>query len=89
MKIKFNPENKEKLTYGECLDSIAKITNKKEAKQYLNDYVDWLCKFHNLNEKKARQTALHNIGYYAGYFSQETMKKIYELFETHHPILPI
>jgi hypothetical protein len=34
---KFNPENKEALTYGECLDPAMKITDEADAKQYFAD----------------------------------------------------
>ena len=39
---KFNPDNKETLTWGECLDPAMNITDQKEASQYFKDYVNYI-----------------------------------------------
>lgn len=41
---KFNPENKATLTYGECLDPAMKITDTKDAQQYVISSVCVICK---------------------------------------------
>lgn len=43
--IKFNPENKQELTYGECLEPAMKITDPEDAKQYKEAYIKFIEKF--------------------------------------------
>jgi hypothetical protein len=87
---KFNPNNKEILTYGECLDTIFKITDKADAMQYKRDYVAFIQKALDKEPNKdgltAEQIANANIGYYAGYGSSETRKVVEYLFECAHPV---
>lgn len=83
----FNPNNKEILTYGDCLDPIFKITDKKDAMQYKSAYIDFTEKHIKSNEPMtALQIVNSNIGYYAGYGSNEDRKRIEELFECSHPV---
>lgn len=86
----FNSENKSLLTYGECLDPIFKITDKEDARQYKKAYVsyltNWLQKEPRTDNMTAEQIANTNIGYYAGYGTNEDRKRIEELFECKHPI---
>lgn len=90
MMTKFNPSNKETLTYGECLDPIFKITDKADAMQYKKDYVAFMEKILDKepNEKgmTAEQIVNSNIAYYAGYGSSDDRKRIEELFECSHPV---
>lgn len=84
---KFNPSNKDSLTYGECLDPIFKITDKADAMQYKKAYVEFTEKHIKENEPlSALQIVNSNIGYYAGYGSNEDRKRIEELFECSHPV---
>lgn len=86
----FNPENKKDLNVGECLDPIFKITDRKDAKQYKASYVAYiqehLDKEPGNMDKSAMNIANSNIGYYAGYGSNEDRKRIEELFDCAHPI---
>jgi len=86
---KFNPENKEVLTYGEILDSAMNITDKKDAMQYKAAYIDYIQKALD-KENKDGHTALEianaNFGYWAGYGSDKTRARIEELFECSHPV---
>jgi len=85
---KFNPENKESLTYGECLAPAMEITDAEDAKQYLDAYI----KFQeaNMQEASGKHTAEEickiNLGYYAGYYGDETRKRVEQLFTCSHPI---
>lgn len=87
---KFNPEGKEVLTFGECLNPAMQITDQADADQYLNDYVDYIQKALDSKPREdgmtARQIALINLGYYAGYYGHETMARTQKLFATAHPI---
>jgi hypothetical protein len=88
--IVFNPEKKESLTYGECLDPIFKIKDKWEAIKYKKDYVAFIQKDIDKGIVKdkmtAEQIANSNIGYYAGYGSNDDRKRIENLFECAHPV---
>ena len=85
--MKFNPNNKDKLTYGECLDPAMGITNEDIADKYLKDYAQWIYKQGPAdNMEKALEIARHNLGYYAGYFSNEVRARVEKLFICSHPI---
>lgn len=90
MPIKFNPENKTSLTIGECLGPAMEITDEAEAKQYFRDYVAFIQ--HDLDviprpdSRTAEDIARHNLGYYAGYCSDETRARVERLFVCVHPI---
>jgi hypothetical protein len=87
---KFNPENKETLTYGECLDPAMKITEAEDAQQYLADYVDYIQLALNKEPRDDGKTAAEiagiNLGYYAGYYDHETRERVERLFNCTHPI---
>ena len=73
---KFNPENKETMTYGECLGPAMEITDPEDAQQYLTEYVNHIQKYLDAeprdDDMTAEQIAKTNLGYYAGYGSSET-----------------
>lgn len=87
---KFNPENKETLTYGECLEPAMEITDEKDAKQYLDAYVSYIQKNLDKESRNDDKTALDiakiNIGYYAGYYDNKTANRVNKLFNCSHPI---
>lgn len=69
----------------EIFERIANGLTKEEAAALLAAQVDEL-KSIGLDEDEARRRILHNIGYFAGYYSAEIQDKAYDLFETEHPI---
>lgn len=88
---KFNPENKEALTYGECLGPAMNITDPEDAKQYLEEYISFIQKYiNNVPESdkrmRAEEVAKSNLGYYAGYYDNETRYRVEKLFMCSHPI---
>ena len=87
---KFNPENKEELTYGEVLDPAMKIKTHEDAIQYFDAYVEYTIKHINSNvldkRKKAIDIVKQNLGYYAGYYGDATRKRVEQLFLCEHPI---
>jgi hypothetical protein len=87
---KFNPDNKEVLTYGECLHPAMKITDKADAEQYFKDYVAFIQKHLDKEPRTdgmtAEQIAKTNIGYFAGYYDHKTSLKVKELFMCSHPV---
>lgn len=86
----FNPENKQVLTYGECLEPAMDITDPEDAKQYKEAYIKFIEKFMTDRESKAGQTAEQianaNLGYWAGYYGDEVRERVERLFNCKHPI---
>lgn len=87
---KFNPENREVLTYEQCLGPAMKITEREDAQQYLQAYKTFIQR--DLDNKKfsseltANEIALGNFGYYAGYYDPETQRRVQNLFGAAHPV---
>lgn len=93
MKTKFPKDDN--LSYGQILDPAMKITDKDDAKQYLESYIAYLIPYVIDNNKdkdeefiykESIKIAKHNLGYYAGYFDNETRERVEKLFECSHPI---
>lgn len=86
----FNPENKEILTFGECLQPAMQITEQEDATQYLEKYVAYIQK--KLDEEPrdddmtAEAIAKANLGYFAGYYDNEVRARVEKLFLCSHPI---
>jgi len=87
---KFNPEGKASLTNGECLHPAMKITDADDAAQYLRDYVAFIQGFLDKKPRQdgmtAEQIAKTNLGYFAGYYDDETRERVELLFACKHPI---
>ena len=86
----FNPENKEVLTYGECLDPAMNIIDQEDAQQYLKAYVEYIQKTLDKEPREDNKSALDiakiNLEYYAGYYGSKTQQRVNKLFCTNHPI---
>lgn len=76
----------DKMTIGEAYDPITLVKTKEEASEYLELLVNWNVRMTGNTYPEARVIERMNIGYWAGYYDQETQTRIYELFETEHPI---
>lgn len=87
--IKFNPENKDVLTYGECLEPAMEIEDAEEAQQYLNDYAVYIQNFIDKEPRDDNMDALSiakaNLAYWAGYYDAGTIKRIEKLFNCSYP----
>jgi len=87
---KFNPEGKEVLTHGDCFHPAMKITEQEDADQYFKEYVahiqGHLNKEPNKDGMTAEQIARVNLGYFAGYYDNETRIRVERLFSCSHPI---
>jgi hypothetical protein len=73
------------ITIGEKYDPAMEITHKEEASKYLEKCVEHTMRFGKTREE-AMEIELSNIGYYAGYYNQETANRVKELFGAVHPI---
>lgn len=74
-----------KLTIGEKYNKISEIKTKEEAKEYFNICVEHTMLFEKTKEE-AEKIEKYNIGYYSGYFDDNTRQRILKLFECSHPI---
>lgn len=87
---KFNPENKDTMTYGDCLHPAMKITEQEDADQYLTEYIAHIQKLLDKEPRDdnmtAEQIAKVNIGYFSGYYDGATAERVNKLFRTTHPI---
>lgn len=85
---KFNPENKDVLTYGESLGPAMKITDAEDAKQYFAAYLEWIK--NHFSEATGNHTPEEvckiNLGYWAGYYDNETRQRVEKLFNCYHPV---
>lgn len=88
--MKFNPDNKQELTYEESLSPAMKIIEQDDADEYFKGYVEFiqkaLDKKPRSDKKTAEEIAKTNLGYYAGYYDQKTRERIERLFNCVHPI---
>lgn len=86
----FNPENKEVLTYGECLKPAMEIVDRFAAAQYKRKYIAYTQKFLDEEPRDDGMTAEEivntNLGYFAGYYDDETRSRIEDLFICSHPV---
>ncbi|KKN58402.1 hypothetical protein LCGC14_0552150 [marine sediment metagenome] len=62
---------------GQIMDAAVAITTREEAQEFLTAYQATCTK---------PGVAAANIGYAAGYYSQDTAQRLYELFSVEHPI---
>ena len=79
------PEFRDKMTIGEKYDPAMKITDPEEAKRYFELAVE-----HTMSRGRSRKEAIEieksNLGYYAGYCSNETRLRVEKLFCCQHPV---
>ena len=75
---------KRKITIGEKYGPAMDMTDEKEAKAYFDE-----CVRHTMSHGKTLAEAIFiekaNLGYYAGYYSAETRKRVERLFQCQHP----
>ncbi len=86
----FNPENKEILTYQECLGPAMQITEQGDADQYLQAYIKYtermMLQEARGDDKDAAWVVKQNIGYFAGYYNNEVRERVERLFQCSHPL---
>ena len=88
--IKFNPDNKDVLTFDETVVAAMKITDPAEADAYLADYLEytrkWLLKSPHPKGLTAEEIVRINLGYESGYWGIDVQERVERLFHTKHPI---
>ena len=87
----FNPENKKELSFDESNGPAMKIIDAKDAAQYKAAYIAYTEKGIaaggvNKTGITAEEIVNSNLGYFAGYYSNEVRERVETLFNCEHPI---
>jgi hypothetical protein len=75
--IEFVWRGKKLVSYGDIIDAVSAIHDKETAEEFFEEYVA---------SGVRRDTARQNIGYLAGYLDRDTARRVFDLFETTHPV---
>lgn len=83
----FNPENKQVLTFKDCLEPAMHITDRDDAKQYLQAYIQHIAShLDDDDDRDPKRIALINLGFYTTFHSMQTRRRVEKLFGAKHPI---
>lgn len=84
------------LKYGDVLGPAMKITTEREAAEYFAALITYMMRFELREARyegrppKTREEIVaiqkSNLGYFAGYYDNETMLRVNRLFRTVHPV---
>jgi len=80
----FEPGN----TFRDVLEpaiEIARDRNHDAARMWFKGYSEYLST--RMSRAEAEETALSNLGYFAGYYDQEVIDAVHEVFGAVHPLL--
>ena len=75
-----------KPTWGELLGPAMVAKTQEEADALFADMVGLCIESYGQTQEEARTACLNNIGYYAGYYDDETAGRVRRLFGAAHPI---
>jgi len=73
-------------TFHSCLSPCTTIVDADDARQYLEAYSKYLAERNKTTVTDAMVIAKKNIGYYAGYQTEEVFNRMLRLFKTVHPV---
>ena len=81
-------KDKEYKTFGELFNLALKLAkeNPVEANEWLVEYIGYIAHENTCDFEKASRIAKSNLGYFAGYYDQETCDIIYKTYQCSHPI---
>ena len=79
------PEFKQGMTYGEILRPAMAITDPDEANAFFAAYVQHLVETYGKPQEEAESVVRTNLGYWAGYYDNETRARVERLFCCAHP----
>ena len=73
---------------GEVFNEALRLakTDSNEAKEFFKKYVSLISKRNHCSLDKATEIAKSNLGYFAGYYDEETCDIIYKTYQCSHPI---
>ena len=72
-------------TYGQKYDPAMQMTDQATADAYFEECVQH-CMSHGRSRAEAENIERSNLGYYAGYYDDETRQRVERLFKCAHPI---
>lgn len=83
-----NETTSERKTVGELYGPAMEITDPDAAKIYFDTLVGYVMEHHKpaISMEEAASIVKQNLGYYAGYYSNETRLRVEELFQCSHPV---
>ena len=67
-------------------DDLLKVATQDEADVCLKKIIQIIVSKDGKSPREAKKLAKANIGYWAGYYDEETARRIWKLFRTEHPI---
>lgn len=73
-------------TWGEILGPAMEIAEQAKADEYFEALVQLNMERFGKSREEAERTQKSNLGYYAGYYSDETRKRVERLFKCSHPV---
>jgi len=73
------------ITIGDKFGPAMKITDQAEADAYFERCVQH-CMTFGSNRQESERITRSSLGYYAGYYSEETRRRVEKLFSCSHPI---
>jgi hypothetical protein len=74
------------VTNGELMGPAMSITDPDEAKDYFESLVLFYMGSCGWSREEATINTLSNLGYWSGYYDQETMRRVEQVFGAKHPI---
>lgn len=76
-----------RITIGDKYGPAMKIADQTEADAYFARCVEHTMQFVGGSREEAERIERINLGYYAGYYDEETRKRVEHLFRCAHPVL--
>jgi hypothetical protein len=73
-------------TIGELYTPAMTIETQEEADEYFNALVEHNISRYGTDPIKAINIEKSNLGYFAGYYDNETMERVQKLFSCQHPV---
>ena len=73
-------------TMGDVYGPAMAITSQSEADRYFERIVDHILSLTEISTDDAMAMARMNLGYYAGYYGNETRERVERLFNCEHPV---
>ncbi len=77
---------KDKITYGEKYGPAMEMMDQATADAYFEECVQHCMSRHTKTRAEAESIERSNLGYYAGYYDDETRQRVERLFKCSHPI---
>jgi hypothetical protein len=76
----------DRMTIGEIGDRACAITEQADAEVYLEQLVERATRLYGQTREEATSIIKENLGYYAGYYNNETRARVERLFKCAHPV---